>query len=66
MSPKAPPIKTEGKIAKPSKPSVKLTALDDPTRTNMPIKMNKKGDIGKIASLKNGTIKEVSGTISAE
>jgi hypothetical protein len=66
ISPRAPPIKTDGKIAKPSRPSVKFTALDEPTRTNIPVKINKNGDIGIIASLKNGTIKEVSGGISAE
>jgi hypothetical protein len=30
------------------RPSVKFTALDEPTRTNIPVKINKNGDIGTI------------------
>ena len=41
IKPSAPPIKTEGKIANPSNPSVRFTAFEDPTRTNVPIKINK-------------------------
>ena len=66
IRPNAPPIKTDGKIAKPSNPSVKFTALDEPTRTNIPVKININGDMGTIRFLKNGTIKDVSGIISAE
>ena len=53
-------------MASPSSPSVKLTALDDPINTNMPVKIKMNGDIGNIKSLKKGTINEVSGIISAE
>ena len=66
IKPSAPPIKTDGKIANPSNPSVRFTAFEDPTKTNVPMKINKNGDIGIIKSLKKGTIKDVSGNISAE
>ena len=66
INPKAPPIKTDGKIARPSRPSVKFTAFDDPTKTKVPVKINKNGVIGNIKSLKKGTINDISGKISAE
>jgi hypothetical protein len=66
IKPSAPAMSTEGRIAKPSRPSVRLTAFDDPTRTNIPVKINTNGLIGINRSLKKGTIKEVSGAVSAE
>ena len=52
-----PVIKMEGKIAKPSKPSVKLTALDEPTMTNIPNKIKNMIEISKIKSLLKGRMK---------
>ena len=45
---------------------MRFTAFEDPMRTNIPVNINIYGDIGIIKSLKNGTIKDVSGIISAE
>ena len=39
-NPKPPIIKTVGKIASPSRPSVKLTAFEDPTITKVLINKN--------------------------
>ena len=64
--PRAAAIRTEGRIARPSSPSVKFTAFDDPTNTNIPKEINKTGLIGTIRSLKKGTINAVSGMVSAE
>ena len=49
-NPNPPVIKIEGKIAKPSRPSVKLTALDEPTITNIPNKIKNTIEISKIKS----------------
>ena len=46
IKPSAPPINTDGKIANPSNPSVRFTAFEDPTRTNVPIKINKNAVVG--------------------
>ena len=57
MRPRPPAIKTEGKIARPSRPSVKLTALEDPMITKMLINRKIKGEITNIYSLLNVRIK---------
>ena len=59
-------MSTEGKIANPSKPSVKFTAFDEPTRTNIPVEINTNALIGIIKSLKNGTMNDFSAITSAE
>ena len=51
MRPRPPAIKTDGKIASPSRPSVRLTALDEPIITKMLINRKIKGEITKIYSL---------------
>ena len=66
IKPNAPAIRTEGRIAKPSKPSVRFTAFDEPTRTNIPVEIKTNALMGIIKSLKKGTINEVSGGVSAE
>jgi fructose-specific phosphotransferase system component IIB len=43
-----------------------LTAFEEPTNTNTPIKIKTNGDMGIIKSLKKGTINDCSGIISAE
>ena len=57
MRPRPPAIKTDGKIASPSRPSVRLTALDEPMITKMLINRKIKGEITKIYSLLKGKIK---------
>ena len=57
MRPRPPAIKTEGKIASPSRPSVKFTAFEDPMITKMLISRKMKGEITNIYSLLNGRIK---------
>ena len=54
MRPRPPAIKTDGKIASPSRPSVRLTALDEPIITKMRINRKIKGEITKIYSLLKG------------
>ncbi len=66
MMPKAPAINTEGKIASPSKPSVKFTAFEEPTTTKEPKRINIIGPIGIIKSLTKGVINDISATCSAE
>ena len=56
-NPKPPIIKTVGKIASPSRPSVKLTAFEDPTMTKMLINKNNGIDISNIKFLLNGRMK---------
>ena len=56
IKPNPPAISTEGKIAKPSNPSVKFTALEAPIMTNIEIHRKRTGEIEKINSLLNGKI----------
>ena len=56
-NPKPPIIKTVGKIASPSRPSVKLTAFEDPTITKVLINKNNGIDISNIKFLLNGRMK---------
>ena len=57
--PNPPATITEGIIAKPSNPSVRFTALLDPTITKREINMNDKPN-SKEKFLKNGSIRLVS------
>ena len=54
MITKADAISIQGSIAKPSKPSVRLTALDDPTNINID-HGTKSAPKYKLLSFKNGT-----------
>ena len=57
MRPRPPAIKTDGKIANPPRPSVRLTALDEPIITKILISRKISGEIIKIYSLLKGKIK---------
>ena len=65
INPKPPPIKIVGKIAKPSRPSVRFTALEEPTITKEPNKINESILISKIQSLLKRSIKDISAESSA-
>ena len=45
---------------------MRFTAFEEPTRINIPEKINTNELIGIIKSLKKGTINDVSGGVSAE
>src|SRR5512132_3129172 len=59
-TPSAPATSTDGMIARPSRPSVRLTALLDPTITKYVSGMNRMPS-GITTCLKNGTYNVVSG-----
>ena len=65
IKPKPPPIKIVGKIARPSRPSVRFTAFEEPTITKDPNKINESMLISKIQSLLKRRISDISALSSA-
>ena len=66
MRPKVAAAIITGTMARPSRPSVRLTALPAPTITKMPSRMNRNAPSGRMTFLKNGTVSEEEKPAGAE